>query len=86
MLCPRFKDEIKNLLSQMEKQEATRGALQKLISALKQQIELTREEGDLKLKEETQKRIDCSKQFQVKNEYSGKLMSYKTITERGRKS
>lgn len=50
---------------QMEKYDQTNGALKKLTAALRTQIDLTKEEGDLKLKEETQKRIECSQQFQA---------------------
>lgn len=60
-----MKEELKNLTTQAEKQEQTKGALQNLITALKTQITLTKEEGDLKLKEETHKRIECSKSFQA---------------------
>ncbi len=55
-----------NLKQQCEKNEQNTETLQHLITALKTQVELTRTEGDLKVKEETQKRIDCSKQFQVR--------------------
>jgi hypothetical protein len=59
-----LKEETKNLVSQLGTQNQTREALQNLITALKTQITLTKEEGELKLKEETQKRIECSNQFQ----------------------
>ena len=52
------------MLAQLEKQDQTKEALQKLITALRTQVDLVKEEGELKLREETQKRIDCSKQFQ----------------------
>ena len=38
--------------------------MQKLCKALKQQVDLKTEEGELKLKEETQKRIDATTSFQ----------------------
>jgi hypothetical protein len=60
----RLKDELKNMLAQMEKQEQTKEALKNLINALRNQVTLVREEGELKLKEETQRRIDCSKKFE----------------------
>jgi hypothetical protein len=59
-----MKEELKNLTEQAEKQDQTKGALNNLITALKAQVQLTKEEGELKLKEETHKRIECSKSFQ----------------------
>ena len=56
----------------MGKQTETLSALQKLVTALKSQITLTKEEGDLKLKEETHKRIESAKSFEV----SPKIPSY----------
>ena len=48
----------------MEKNEQTKVALQKLCTALKTQVDLKCEEGELKLKDETQKRIDATTSFQ----------------------
>ena len=56
---------MRNLAEQMGKQTETLSALQKLVTALKSQITLTKEEGDLKLKEETHKRIEFAKSFEV---------------------
>ena len=56
---------MRNLAEQMGKQTETLSALQKLVTALKSQITLTKEEGDLKLKEETHKRIESAKSFEV---------------------
>ena len=50
----------------MGKQTETLTALQKLVEALKSQITLTKEEGDLKLKEETHKRMESAKSFEVR--------------------
>ena len=61
----RCKAEVRNLAEQMGKQTETLSALQKLVTALKSQITLTKEEGDLKLKEETHKRIESAKSFEV---------------------
>ena len=61
-----YKKEVRNLVEQMGKQTETLTALQKLVTALKSQITLTKEEGDLKLKEETQKRIESAKSFEVR--------------------
>jgi len=58
------KAEVRNLAEQMGKQTETLSALQKLVTALKSQITLTKEEGDLKLKEETHKRIESAKSFE----------------------
>ena len=49
----------------MDKNDQTKEALQKLCKALKTQVDLKSEEGDLKLKEETQKRIDATTSFQA---------------------
>ena len=55
----------------MGKQTETLTALQKLVTALKSQITLTKEEGDLKVKEETQKRIESAKSFEVREREKG---------------
>jgi len=60
----KFKAEVRNLVEQMGKQTETLTALQKLVTALKSQITLTKEEGDLKLKEETHKRMESAKSFE----------------------
>ena len=57
---------MRNLVDQMGKQTETLTALQKLVEALKSQITLTKEEGDLKLKEETHKRMESAKSFEVR--------------------
>ena len=49
----------------MDKNDQTKAALQKLCKALKTQVDLKAEEGELKLKEETQKRIDATTSFQT---------------------
>ena len=49
----------------MDKNDQTKEALQKLCKALKTQVDLKSEEGELKLKEETQKRIDATTSFQT---------------------
>jgi len=59
-----YKEASKNIIDQLDKNEQTKEALQKLCKALKTQVELKREEGELKLREETQKRIDCTTSFQ----------------------
>ena len=43
----------------------TKAALQKLCNALKAQVNLKDEENNLKLQEETQKRIDIAKHFEA---------------------
>ena len=60
----RLEDEANNLMQQIAKQGETSAALTKLIDALKTQVALTKEEAGLKLMEETNKRIECSKNFQ----------------------
>ena len=60
----RYKEASRNIVDQLDKNEQTKAALQKLCKALKTQVDLKTEEGDLKLREETQKRIDCTTSFQ----------------------
>ena len=50
---------------QLEKNDMTKAALQKLCDALKAQVNLKDEENNLKLQEETQKRIDIAKNFET---------------------
>ena len=50
---------------QLEKNDMTKAALQKLCNALKAQVNLKEEENNLKLQEETQKRIDIAKHFEA---------------------
>ena len=50
---------------QLEKNDMTKAALQKLCDALKTQVNLKDEENNLKLQEETQKRIDIAKNFET---------------------
>jgi len=59
-----YKEAGRNIIEQLDKNEQTKEALQKLCKALKQQVDLKTEEGELKLKEETQKRIDATTSFQ----------------------
>ena len=60
----RYKEASRNIVDQLDKNEQTKEALQKLCKALKTQVDLKCEEGELKLKEETQKRVDCTTSFQ----------------------
>merc|ERR1712226_357642 len=59
-----YKEASRNIVDQLDKNEQTKAALQKLCKALKTQVDLKTEEGDLKLREESQKRIDCTTSFQ----------------------
>ena len=59
-----YKEASRNIVEQLDKNEQTKEALQKLCKALKQQVDLKTEEGELKLREETQKRIDATSSFQ----------------------
>ena len=53
-----------NVNGQLEKNDMTKVAMQKLCDALKTQVTLKDEENNLKLQEETQKRIDITKNFE----------------------
>ena len=64
MVLSSYKEASRNIVDQLDKNEQTKEALQKLCKALKQQVDLKTEEGELKLKEETQKRIDATTSFQ----------------------
>ncbi|XP_040569474.1 beta-taxilin [Lepeophtheirus salmonis] len=59
-----YKEENINLKEQLAKSDETKVALKKLTDALRAQINLTKEENTLKLKEETQKRLECSIMFE----------------------
>jgi hypothetical protein len=61
----RYKEASRNIIDQLDKNDQTKAALQKLCKALKTQVDLKAEEGELKLKEETQKRIDATTSFQT---------------------
>ena len=61
----RYKEASRNIADQLEKNDQTKEALQKLCKALKTQVDLKCDEGELKLKEETQKRIDVTQSFQT---------------------
>ena len=50
---------------QLEKNDMTKVALQKLCDALKTQVSLKDEENNLKLQEETQKRIEIAQNFEA---------------------
>merc|ERR1739844_705543 len=58
-------DTLSNMNGQLEKNDMTKAALQKLCDALKAQVNLKDEENNLKLQEETQKRIDIAKNFET---------------------
>lgn len=60
-----LKDTLSNTNGQLEKNDMTKAALQKLCNALKAQVNLKEEENNLKLQEETQKRIDIAKHFEA---------------------
>lgn len=49
VLITRVRDSNANLVEQMDKNEQTKAALQKLCHALRTQITLTKEEGELKV-------------------------------------
>ena len=61
----RLKETVLNVNGQLEKNDMTKAALQKLCNALKAQVNLKDEENNLKLQEETQKRIDIAKNFET---------------------
>jgi len=61
----KLKDTLSNMNGQLEKNDMTKAALQKLCDALKAQVNLKDEENNLKLQEETQKRIDIAKNFET---------------------
>ncbi len=48
-----------------DKAERKADTLQNLSQALRSQVDLVRTEGELRVREETQKRIECSKAFQA---------------------
>lgn len=52
----KLKETMSNVNGQLEKNDMTKAALQKLCSALKAQVSLKDEENNLKLQEETQKK------------------------------
>jgi len=60
-----LKETVLNVNGQLEKNDMTKAALQKLCNALKAQVNLKDEENNLKLQEETQKRIDIAKNFET---------------------
>ena len=60
-----MKETVLNVNGQLEKNDMTKAALQKLCNALKAQVNLKDEENNLKLQEETQKRIDIAKNFET---------------------
>lgn len=60
----KMKETVANLTGQLEKNDMTKAALQKLCDALKTQVTLKDEENNLKLQEETQKRIEIAKNFE----------------------
>jgi len=61
----KYKNASLNITEQLSKNEQTKTALQSLCKALKTQIELKAEEGELKLKEEAQKRLECTQSFET---------------------
>merc|ERR1711953_722081 len=60
----KMKESLANVNGQLEKNEMTKEAMQKLCEALRTQVTLKDEENNLKLQEETQKRIDITKNFE----------------------
>merc|ERR1719232_450952 len=60
-----MKESLANVNGQLEKNEMTKEAMQKLCEALRTQVTLKDEENNLKLQEETQKRIDITKNFET---------------------
>ncbi len=58
--------ELEYLRDRCAKSEYKSTTFAKLTEALRAQVDLVRTEGELRLKEETQKRIDTSKAFQVR--------------------
>ena len=61
----RLKDTLVNMNGQLEKNDMTKAALQKLCDALRTQVSLKDEENNLKLQEETQKRIEIAQNFEA---------------------
>ena len=59
-----MKESLANVNGQLEKNDMTKEAMQKLCEALRTQVTLKDEENNLKLQEETQKRIDITKNFE----------------------
>jgi len=60
----KMKESLANVNGQLEKNDMTKEAMQKLCEALRTQVTLKDEENNLKLQEETQKRIDITKNFE----------------------
>jgi hypothetical protein len=60
-----MKESVTNMKSQLEKNDLTKSALQKLCDALRTQVELKEDENNLRLMEETQKRIEITKNFET---------------------
>ena len=63
ILFARYKNASANINEQLEKNDQTKSALQNLCKALKTQIELKQEEGELRLREEAQKRLDVTQVY-----------------------
>jgi len=61
----KYKNASANINEQLEKNDQTKSALQNLCKALKTQIELKQEEGELRLREEAQKRLDVTQSFET---------------------
>jgi len=61
----KYKNASANINEQLEKNDQTKSALQNLCKALKTQIELKQEEGELRLREEAQKRLDVTQNFET---------------------
>lgn len=70
----RMKGSVENMNAQLEKNDMTKAALQKLCDALRTQVNLKDEENNLKLQEETQKRIDITKNFETTMQELTKLI------------
>merc|ERR1711953_324020 len=60
-----LKETLVNMNGQLEKNDMTKEALQKLCDALKTQVSLKDEENNLKLQEETNKRIEIAQNFEA---------------------
>merc|ERR1711884_59022 len=60
-----LKETLVNMNGQLEKNDMTKVALQKLCDALKTQVSLKDEENNLKLQEETNKRIEIAQNFEA---------------------
>lgn len=69
-----MKGSVENMNAQLEKNDMTKAALQKLCDALRTQVNLKDEENNLKLQEETQKRIDITKNFETTMQELTKLI------------